>query len=381
MVSLVTRQFECKYHNETVNSIIELDPGLVYVNMRLINLSYNGGNDYYCPSLGVLGLIKRVQLMDGNIEIDALDNVPEMAKLSNLTIENRKQNYLRQYLHKTGVGYSLEKDVGYMRAVPNGKKNTASKGYVDLKFLLDFLAQNPIFSFKNPRLVIEWNTDFNVTTSYPRTGGLTIPAPSLLVDQLMNQPAPKQYIYKSWIRDRVTIPQTPDANVQRSKTRLNAFNKRLCGKGIIQMKNQNISNVDGATTSLAQPNEKYQIFLDNRPLLEGEGETLISKQHRTNEFWGDMNILYSQYQTPLSHENSNDANNSCDPFFDAGYMQEARSNSSYGTIDLSQERFNNLEIEYERQGAGLPQCTLILTCEVWKNCQYDNNGDAVVNHL
>lgn len=387
MVSIQTQLIRPHYHDESLTfneTVFDLEQDYVYSNPRLIDLSYNAAVDEYCPSVGALALINRIELLDADTQIAYLDNFHEPAKFFNLQASNRYHNGVRNFLSRSSVGYDLSKDVTYQRAVPNTKHTSDQKGYVELSMLMDFFRSNPIWSFQAPRIRIIWNEDFNYTTSAPRTGGLTIPKPSLLIDRILagSQP-PKQYVFKQLERDRLVIPATADANLQTIKARMHGFDNKKVGRSYVQVISSTVNNQDGLVNATAFNNEALQVFINNLPMLPSN-MTLLNKQHYVNMLWGRSCLLPTQYGLKLDQEYANAATDPSNGLVSAGYAQELDEVSSYAAFDFSGEPISELELEYSRQrpaAANLALSDLVMTAEVWKVAQRDSSGKMVVGNM
>lgn len=385
MTTLVTHQFDAKYHQQNVNTIIELDPNRLYANPRLVDLRTDSNTNNYNYTAGAFALIKNIKFMDGNVEIDSLLDANQIIRFKNLLTENRKSKSLNHLLNRSALGYDLQFNTGYITAYLNSPFKMNQSAYLTLSSVMGFFEANRVFQFKNPRLVIEWDTDIVNTGAAPRPNAHpNILAPSLIVDEILDPrvKAPEVYVYKSLENDRVTLPETTDANPTVSKQRLNGFNKKLCGRGLIRIEPTTDGfPYDGRIASQVQNKEVYQLYMDNQPVFPS-AETRVSKQHRVNALWGSMNSLYQQYLPKLVTQFTANAANPMDPFV-FSRMQGMDELQSYGAVDFSQERFNDLQVEYSRTRAGavnLPAVYFVLTVEVWKRCQKDSDGDAVVSY-
>ena len=387
MVSIQTQLIRPHYHDESLTfneTVFDLEKDNVYANPRLIDLSYNAVGDKYCPSVGALALINRIELLDGNTQVAYVDNFHESAKFFNLQASNRYHNGVRNFLSKSSVGYDLVKDVTYQRALPNNKHASNQKGYVELSMFMDFFRSNSVWSFQQPRIRIIWNEDFNYTTAAPRAGNLTIPKPSLLIDRVLDgvQP-PKQYVFKQLERDRLVIPVTVDANLQTTRARMHGFDNKKVGRSFVQVISNVVGNQDGLVNSTAFNNEALQVYINNLPMLPSN-MTLLNKQHYVNMLWGRSCLLPTQYGLKLDQEYSNAANDPSNGLVAAGYGQELDEVSSYGAFDFSGEPISELELEYSRQrpaAANLPLCDLVMTAEVLKVAQRNGDGKMVVSNV
>jgi hypothetical protein len=389
MVSLVTKQFEAHYHNQNINTVILLDPDLVYANLRLINLKTDQFGNGYNFGAGAYSLIKNIRLMDGNTQIDELQDAFRVLRFKN-TLRMNKSNYnLGYYLDRSPVGYSISKINSFTQAVSRQTVDGNKEGYLELNKCFGFLQDNPLFKLKQPKVIIEWNLELNNVFSAPRPGNLNILPPSLIADEILDpnllKLVPSTYVYKSLEYDRTTIKECPATQQATQRVRIDGFNKRLCGRGLIMTyQPSNFTQMDGNVTSYTTStanNENYQFFVDNKQLLPSP-ETKVSKQQRVNDLWGSMNINYEEYigklDTPLSVAAGSPLMLRLD-----GNLNMRTGMSSYGAIDFSQQRFEDLQLEYNRTADAtlLPALEFRLYVEVLKALTFNSDGDSVVNYL
>jgi hypothetical protein len=386
MVSIQTKLFRPHYHDDTLTyneTIFELDPNHTYTNPRLIDLSYNLGDDVYTPSAGALALINRIELLDGDTQVTYVDNFHEIAKFFNLQVSNRFQNGVRNYLSRSSFGYKLIKDVGYQRAEPNPRHVTDKAGYFELSMFMDFFKSNPEWNFQHPRIRIVWNTNFNYTVSSPQAGNKNIKKPSLLVDKILSGgQVPKQYIFKQFERDRLVIPQTADEHLQTTRGRMHGFDGKRVGRAIIQFISSNPNFQDGLLNSSAVNNEALQIYKSGLPMLPST-MTDLNKQHYVNTIWGRFCLLPTQYGLKVDQANANATGTPIDAFVSSGYVQSLVEASSYAAFDFSQEPINDLELEYSRQrvGADYPSTDLVVVAEVIKIAKKGADGKIIVGNV
>jgi len=220
---------------------------------------------------------------------------------------------------------------------------------------------------------------------------VVIPAPSLLIDEMSDAPmdwlrsnVPNNYSYYSMINDQVAVDAILASNPATFKTnkyRINGFEGRTVRKMMLQfLIPANVEQFVGQLFSYSQYNETYQFYLGNNMVLP-EPENSTTKQDRVNQTWGDMNILYDQYQvylnTNLNMAVGVNVRQNGDPF----YQTNARC-ASYGAINFANTKLNDLQLEYTRSNTGVagenaPALSILLFGEALRVLTYDSDGSAI----
>jgi len=408
MVDVLTHMYPATLSTRQ-RSVVELEAGkFYYSDMRLVDISASSdATDNYNWKSGVFGLIRRISLESNGIEIDSCDYANVVGSFKNLARSNRSEVALRQTLSLSTVGYDVLQYYG--RSVSQSIQNKSAanlSGYVELKTLLPFLEYNQMMMFpQGLRLVIEWETDPGQILA-----GTVVTAPgpekkpvTLIVDEELRpakQISMKQMIYPSWEVDRLTVPvadPVPAADEWRTsnyfKERFSGFNGKTCGKGFFQFLGSNTNNVYGQYISSVQFGENYQIYLDNKPFFPSS-ETRTTKLARLNDTWGPLCL-----PLPATIRSMDAARTIQDPVVGppavAGIylnllvdpkLQTFMSVDSWGAIDLTGTKFNDMQFEYSRIYDGnwamtTDPITVRLFMQVWKALKLDKDGNVVVQYL
>lgn len=389
MINLVTRQVPARYHNQSHNTVFDLEGNRVYSSdLRLVNLTGGQRQSFFNTVCGSLSLIKNIRLMDGNIVIDEFQMVNLWSAFQNLRHQNRNNRYFGNVLKRTDNGFFqyrwADTDVVDMDTSVSYTKGD-SKGYLSLKDVLPYLAQTEQFRFKNPRLVIEWETDVaNVFTAQQRANLPVVTAPELIVDEIVNpnaQNVSSQQVFRAIENDRLTLPAVAQGDTQDVRYRINAFNKKRCGRGLLVWQGSVNNDLVGTLDSVKSASEKYQFYVDDQPLLPSM-EDSTTKQSRVNDIWGPLNIPIDFYSEKLNTDVLQVTGGDTRPKSLTGKTTLLQGEYSYGAINLGGMEFKNLEVHYTRSGvaAAQPRVTLRLFVEVVKVITYDADGNAVVSY-
>jgi len=373
--------YQTYYHNQLQRTEFRLESNHVYnSDMRLVDVQA-GSDGTYQYGAGAYALIKNIYLYDDNILIDQCYEAGYIASLENMLNENRRNRDLWSYSVKSSIGYTNVANpvnnasvVDSLTALQTGKGNVASR--LELRPLLGFLAFNQLFQLKMPRLVIEWNTSaHDVFILADSAKIITIPAPTLIVDDLIGAPnVPMPQSYLSYELDRITQPLVATNVIKKTKFRVNGFDKKRVGR-LLLINKGDYNAVMGDYKSHAQWYEEIQLYVNDSPFLPSP-ITRFNKQSYMNDAYGNMNFPIGLNYVAFE---AGDGTANSDLLHDVNIKQYEHT-QSWGVVDFKDQIIPDLQVEYTRGGGtlGVNASVMLLIGEVARQLSKDANGNAVV---
>ena len=330
--------------------------------LRLGNIGLSvadGVNNTYHFGPGAACVIDRIQLLDGNEELDSLRNVGNWLTFKN-SLHTNSQN---DNVFKDMVGGQLGWAVGATgellsndnKVIRQGGEETL--GTLDLREIFGILNSISHLStslFPNLRVVIEYHraNDALVNNQTPaNVADLKKSVPILIVDEIVDEALAasldKQLVSASWVaveHDQSQMAQVPGislaatqaaASVQSVNLRINGFQNKAVSRVMISKVYQNMQNylynVDsgnptpgtatgirglGQYGSKALHKEEFNIRVNGRNVLAGRGVTTpASMAMLCADTWGDLNVcpgafdesvgLDSKYSLTATQRNGN----------------------------------------------------------------------------
>ena len=369
--SLTTVSILPYYHVQNIRTEFRLNPNQDYISdLRLVDVQ-SGAHGRYAHNAGAWALIKNIYLYDGNVLVDSCPMASRVASTKLMAHENRVNKNLNHYLVNHHWTFYNRKD-GNGRTVifqAPDERFGDEEARLELGMVLNFLKTVQTFKFKEPRLVIEWNTDPNDVYIFTDVGNaVNIPKPTLLIDQINGPPLAKQnVVYWSWETDRLTMPD----NVDKNKYRIQGFDRKRVGRMMIwnNAPNNGRNNLQRGNVSYAYNGENIQFFDDSSPILPVPMDETNFQRYWEDAF-GSQNypLLANLYAIP-----------NADRFQDVN-VAYSNANNSWKCLDLSGKEVKRLEIEYQRLVAG-NVFTQYYVAEVAKQLSFDSEGNAVVKNL
>lgn len=300
--------------------------------MRIGNLGLtnSGANNQYHFGLGAASIITRIQLLDGNEELDSLRKVGNWLTFKNSLNTNSQNDNVFKNMIGSSLGWAtgatgelLSNDNKLIR--PPGDASTL--GTLDLREVFGILNSISHLStklFPNLRVVMEYHlANDAMVNNLTNAADLAKSVPILIVDEIVDEALvaslDKQLTTASWLaieHDQSQMPQVPGVStstnvdvsaVQTSNLRINGFQNKAVSRLMVSKVYQNISDyvydVDlDATTSVAMKGlaqygskalhkEEFNLRVNGRNVLAGQGLTSpASTTMLCSDTWGDMNM-------------------------------------------------------------------------------------------
>jgi len=300
--------------------------------MRIGNLGLTntGNNNQYHFGLGGTSIIDRIQLLDGNEELDSLRKVGNWLTFKNSLHTNSQNDNVFKNMIGGSMGWAtgatgelLSNDNKRIRA----PGDASALGTLDLREVFGILNSISHLStklFPNLRIVMEYHlANDAMVNNITNVTDLTKSVPILIVDEIVDEALvaslDAQFTTASWVaveHDQSQMPQVPGVStdtgvtisaVQNSNLRINGFQNKAVSRIMISKVYQNISNylydeVVDATTSQAMRGlaqygskalhrEECNIRVNGRNVLAGRGLTSpASTTMLCADTWGDLNM-------------------------------------------------------------------------------------------
>jgi len=280
-------------------------------NLGLLKDAQNENTYHFGP--GAASVIRRIQLLDGNEELDSLRNVGQWLTFKNTLKTNSQNDNVFTELLGGSIGWEAGA-TGELLSNVNKQVRTGdaeSLGTLDLREVFPILNSVSHLStslFKNLRVVIEYNTDTKalVNSQLPAAtiAGLAKSVPILIVDEIVDDALvaslDKQMTSASWVaieHDEAAVPQVPgitdagaatDEAQQSVNLRINGFQNKAVSRVMISKVYQDLANyvydVNPAGTSTAVKalgqygskalhREVFNLRCNGRQVLAGSGVT------------------------------------------------------------------------------------------------------------
>ena len=380
---IVTRLLDPELDN-SARTEFRLNADTLYLaNMRLLNVGLvkSGGTaTKYNGLTGAMSCIRNITLLDGSVQLDAVRNVSQWAGFKGNNMSNTKGINMYNTLVKNERGYITEgvdseaivapakaATFFHLQSFRNAGAvttdvNTTDVAWIDLQTLFPLLSSAKALNtsmFKNLRLVIEWQTDYDYVLLI-NDGAISHIQPLLVVDELVNSDIKTQMMkdmspieYVSLENDSIYVPPvagvrvaTPNP-VQSGVYAVQGFNNKRVNRMLIQKeatqavtyKNVNTNISYGKSASLGMPAEAWQVRLNGSSLYPGVG---VDKANQTQailtDTWGSSiqplgGVLAYANQTTLMNKGS-----------------EQMGHANYLGFSLNGKLVKDLYITYSRKG-------------------------------
>ena len=302
--------------------------------MRIGNLglqkdAQNQNTYHFGP--GAASCITRIQLLDGNEELDSLRNVGNWLTFKNSLNTNSQNDNVFTELSGGSLGWSAgatgELLSNQNKVVREGDDD--SLGTLDLRMvfpILNSLSHLSTKLFKNLRIVMEYHTDpkalVNSQSPANTLAGLKKSIPILIVDEIVDDALvaslDKQLQSASWVaieHDEAAVPQVPgisatgavtDEVEQSVNLRINGFQNKAVSRIMVSKVYQDLdnyvydANAAGTSTAIkalgqygskALHKEEFNLRINGRNVLAGKGVTSPAAMAMlTADTWGELNV-------------------------------------------------------------------------------------------
>lgn len=314
--------------------------------LRLINvgMTSTNGTDSPNPLLGILGAIKRISILDGSTQLDAINLATVYNAFKNANTDNDSNLSVNRFLKFVELGYVAQGDYTITGNQINrdqitfdtqnpitytGSALNSKKSWLSLKDLLPFLRSSlvlPTTVFKNLRVVVEYNSasamqyltkDSSATKS---TNADSLLLCSEIGDGDMKEALMREYkgvVYRPIETEQVVAPPiTGMDNVagQGTKKQLNNYRltgytgKKLIRLAVVQTPTNSATWLNGTDVkgyadvgSVAQYKTETQLIVNGSAKLPSAGmqgsATATGANRRLaylNDTWGVFNTIPCQ---------------------------------------------------------------------------------------
>ena len=304
-----------------------------------LSMSADKGNQYHFGP-GAASCINRIQLLDGNEELDSLRNVSNWLTFKNSLHTNSQNDNVFTNMVGGSIGWATGATGELLsndnKAIRTGGAETL--GTLDLREVFPMLNAVSHLStnlFPNLRVVMEYHTNPKALVSRQAAAqqpGLAKSIPILIVDEIVDaalvQSLDSQLTTASWVGidvDQVQVPQVPgiavsatpaDASntaIQTANLRVNGFQDKAVSRIMIAKVYQDIGqyvdtpleagtdNRHSQMRALAQFGsralhlEEFNMRVNGRNVLAGRGVTdPASATMLLSDTWGELNMCPGQ---------------------------------------------------------------------------------------
>ena len=318
----VQTQFREADNNITnLSTEFSFEPNKIYVGPRIANLGLFGeDNVNYNRLVGAYGIISKIEVLDGGLLLDSIDEFPLWSAFKAYNKPNSQNLDLDNILACSDVGnYVQEETNSEGSVVPWNPKATSqttksaeadtNKAWLDLNCLNFFAKMKSIDTsvFKNLRVILYYNSDYDQMVEDTGNTGFSTCRPVMIVDEVLSDPKGKLkyegHSYNALYHDvgnwSAPSPQiTTGVATQTNEIRLNGFNNKAVSRMLIMKVPQNsavyktndVNYRTGPLCSVSNANESLQVLLDGEPIFPQRVEGLTKPSQRLrylNETWGE----------------------------------------------------------------------------------------------
>lgn len=302
--------------DNTHRTEFRLNQNTLYLsNMRLLNVGLvktAGAATQYNNLSGCLSTIRNITLLDGSVQLDTIRNLSQWAAFKGNNVSNKQAINMYNVLVKNNRGFITEGVDAEATTNPvvgatnfniqpfrnagaiTTSADTTDVAWIDLRSLFPILSSAKALNtsmFKNLRLVIEWQTDYDYVVLLNDSTFSHI-QPILAVDELvdsdiknemMNDMSPIQYITLE--NDSVYVPfvsgvsSTSVNTPQKGTYAVQGFDNKRVNRMVIQKeatqvityKTADTNLAYGKSASLGMPSEEWQVRVNGSSLYPGVG--------------------------------------------------------------------------------------------------------------
>ena len=303
-------------------------------NLGLSKTAQNDNQYHFGP--GAASVINRIQLLDGNEELDSLRNVSNWLTFKNSLHTNSQNDNVFTNMVGGSLGWAtgatgelLSNDNKLVRGLRNGAPGPETLGTLDLREVFPILNAVSHLSttlFPNLRVVVEYHSDPRALVNVQSANGiagLAKSVPILIVDEIVDealiQSLDSQFTSAAWVgieHDQVQVPQVPNidatkavtlSEVQSVNLRVNGFQDKAVSRIMISKVYQDLSQyldtpaeVGGGQSQMrglaqfgsrALHKEEFNMRVNGRNVLAGRGVTdPASATMLLSDTWGELNM-------------------------------------------------------------------------------------------
>jgi hypothetical protein len=323
--SVMTEELQANSHSNsrTVFKLGSVDK--VYLtNMRLMNIGViSSASGVPINRLsGLYSCIRRIEILDGDVSLDLMDNFNDWAQFRNYNKPNDKLISEMTRTSKNDMGFMAyhqgQNSGSDFRAhnldTPNQVSTleitdaSTAKAWMSMKdfvSILDDFQFLPTRIFNNLKIVIEWETD--IQNISPGTGASIseIVRPWLVVDSIADEQMKMDIVrnYKGGLYRPIEVASVYSPSIIADKSQswtLTGFNNKTVNRMVLQKaptsttvstygKLDSVGLHDASETNT----QEYQLVVSGQNLLPENGYDSLAKCLRSvTESWGDCNSMY-----------------------------------------------------------------------------------------
>ena len=305
-------------------------------NLGLLKNAAQNQNHYHFGT-GAASVINRIQLLDGNEELDSLRNVSNWLTFKNSLHTNSQNDNVFNKLVGGEIGWATGATGELLATDPKVIRETTTTtelGTLDLREVFPILNNISHLSttlFPNLRIVMEYHTDPKALVSVQTPvaySQVTKSIPILIVDEIVDealiQSLDSQFMSASWVgieHDQVQVPQVPGIvvtatpadnaleQIQSVNLRVNGFQDKAVSRLMVSKVYQDLTEYVGTDTtgqlgvmnglaqfgSRALHKEEFNMRVNGRMILAGRGVTTpAASTMLLADTWGELNICPGQ---------------------------------------------------------------------------------------
>lgn len=231
------------------------------MNLGLTNSTCSGNVYALYTTAGVKGLIKNLTLMDGSTVLDQIQNFNLWSNYKNYNTTNDNNSSVNNWLSANAQGFAFQTntlngdlalnkiiDMYNTRAFITSQELTTFKGVLSLDKEMNLLMNMPVLNtsvFQNLRLVIEWETNYNLILVPENSEGdivngtnSTLLRPFIEVQEVVDMNVAKQLLtglnnvsFTTVENNKQFIAQIPAGSTEtQNNYKIKSFNQKFVNK-------------------------------------------------------------------------------------------------------------------------------------------------------
>ena len=344
-----------------------LDEGTLYMaNLKLVNIGFTS-NDVASNINGLVGplcVIKKLSLLDGNVEIDTVNEYGLLQAFRNHNHSNQMNGNLTQVLYKNDQGFRCFNEDGDDQIVsytstskltPATDADDTPKTYLDLPSVFPILQKLGMVHtglFKRFRVVVEYDTD---KTSWQPVSVSTSQAtiqPAMVVQEVLDTEEANKWLstfqsleYMSMEHEQVVLetnnaPSAGDPEAKQTKQfKFNGVQNKVINRLLVaKTGDYGHKNLAGKFHSMPQKDQVFNFIVNGSQLYPRNG--ISEDMQRLGvlyDSWGQCNSLAGGHTGGLVNNELFDDTN------------KRTENMDYIGVSIN-NRVNELLMDYERTG-------------------------------
>jgi hypothetical protein len=389
-MAFTSRYLEPVSHSNSRTEFVLFNSGekMIFPNMRLLKMGCSAkkadgtaeNNAQFIYNGGIQNVIRNITLYSDGIVLDQLRNADRWLAFKNLNESAAGLQALTAYLN--GSNMAMDHDDYFVNLDVVNTNSNDVVGRMELGRVLPILQQiEGLPGVRDLRLVIEYNTLIADVYAAEATlpSSFTVNRPLLVYEELegsnakremMKRLQAKPVVWRAIENERLYLSAIADAEKVVVDRRLKGFDGKRINRAVMMVDNITSSNpLLGHKRSTAMPDEKINMTVNGKQLLQFSGVDTVNRKLATLDSWGQYNVINGTQFVDIS--------GGTDTGYASELVQKLNGQLSYCNFNINQA-ISDLQIKYERTGNALladslEALHLYIFAEIPKFLRFDKN--------